>query len=84
MERVADNECQDNTSPNLLYTNKGSDKMIKFSNCVYVFVFFAIISFLAFFPVNPEKPIQRERDKAELTSPSSSIPQKAGSATANK
>ena len=56
--------------------------MIKFSNCVYVFVFFAFISFLAFFPVNPEKSIQRERDKAELTSPSSSIPQR--SITANK
>jgi hypothetical protein len=58
--------------------------MIKFSNCVYVFVFFAFISILAFFPVNPEKSIQRERDKAELTSPASSIPQKAGTAIANK
>jgi hypothetical protein len=55
--------------------------MIKFSNCVYVFVFFAVISFLAFFPAAPEKPIQPERDKAEFTSP---IPQKAGSATDNK
>jgi hypothetical protein len=58
--------------------------MVKFSNCVYVFVFFAFISFLAFFPINSEKSIQRERDKAELTSPPSSIPQKAGSVTANQ
>lgn len=55
--------------------------MVKFSNCVYVFIFFAVISFLAFFPAAPEKPIQPEKDKAELTSP---IPQKAESIANNK
>lgn len=55
--------------------------MIKFSNCVYVFVFFALISFLAFFPAAPEKTMQPEKDKAEITSP---IPQKAASTTDKK
>jgi hypothetical protein len=55
--------------------------MVKFSNCVYVFVFFAVISFLAFFPAAPEKPIQPEKEKAEHTSP---IPQKAASTTDKK
>jgi hypothetical protein len=55
--------------------------MIKFSNCVYVFVFFAFISFLAFFPAAPEKHIHPEKDKAEPTSP---IPQKADIALHNK
>jgi hypothetical protein len=55
--------------------------MIKFSNCVYVFVFFAFISFLAFFPAAPEKPIQPEKGKTEHTSP---IPQKAEIVLNNK
>jgi hypothetical protein len=55
--------------------------MIKFSNCVYVFVFFSFISFLAFFPAAPEKPIQPNKEKAEITSP---IPQKVGNAPDNK
>jgi hypothetical protein len=58
--------------------------MVKFSNCVYVFVFFALISFLAFFPLPTEKPVNREGGEQELMSPSSSIPQKVDSALANK
>ena len=54
--------------------------MVKFSNCVYVFVFFALISFLAFFPLPTEKQAPREGIEKELASPASSIPQKVDSA----
>jgi len=53
--------------------------MVKFSNCVYVFVFFALISFLAFFPLPTEKQAHREGNAKEFVSPSSSIPQKVNS-----
>ena len=56
--------------------------MVKFSNCVYVFVFFALISFLAFFPLPTEKQAHREGNEKELVS-SSSIPQKVDSAVNN-
>jgi hypothetical protein len=58
--------------------------MVKFSNCVYVFVFFALISFLAFFPLPTEKQAPRKGNKKELVSPSSSIPQKVNSAVDTK
>ena len=51
--------------------------MVKFKNCVFVVVFFALISFLAFFPAG-SKPGHAEkaasRDSATALSP---IPQKA-------
>ena len=53
--------------------------MVKFSNCVYVFVFFALISFLAFFPLPTEKQAHRDGIEKELVSPASSIPQKVDS-----
>jgi len=58
--------------------------MVKFSNCVYVFVFFALISFLAFFPLPTEKQAHREGNEEELVSPLSPIPQKVDSAADNK
>ena len=58
--------------------------MVKFSNCVYVFVFFALISFLAFFPLPTEKQAHPEGNEKEFVSPSSSIPQKVDSALENK
>jgi len=57
--------------------------MVKFSNCVYVFVFFSLISFLAFFPLSAEKEAHHEGNKKELVSPASSIPQKVDSAVKN-
>jgi len=57
--------------------------MVKFSNCVYVFVFFALISFLAFFPLPTEKQGPLEGIEKELVSPASSIPQKVDSAVNN-
>jgi len=51
--------------------------MVKFKNCVFVVVFFALISFLAFFPAG-SKPGHAEktisRDSVSAPSP---IPQKA-------
>ena len=57
--------------------------MVKFSNCVYVLVFFALISFLAFFPLPTEKQAHREGNEKALVSPSSSIPQKVDRAVNN-
>jgi hypothetical protein len=55
--------------------------MVKFKNCVLVVVFFALISFLAFFPAG-SKPGHAEkavsRDSATALSP---IPQKAEGGT---
>jgi hypothetical protein len=58
--------------------------MVKFSNCVYVFVFFALISFLAFVPLQTKKQAHREGNEKEFVSPSSSIPQKVDSAVDSK
>ena len=51
--------------------------MVKFKNCVLVVVFFALISFLAFFPAGSKKGHAEKaisRDSATAPSP---IPQKA-------
>jgi len=58
--------------------------LIKLSNCIYVFVFFALISFLAFFPANTRKQSAGETLSPQAFSASTPIPQKADRASMQK
>jgi len=51
--------------------------MIKFSNCIYVFVFFALISFLAFSPATTRKQAAGETLSSKAVLALTPIPQKA-------
>jgi hypothetical protein len=53
--------------------------MVKFRNCVYVVVFFALISFLAFFPADRGKHISDATVSADEPATPSPIPQKTES-----
>jgi len=51
--------------------------MIKFRNCIFVFVLFALVSSLAFFSPNSGSKAQRKENSIENAPASSPIPQKA-------
>lgn len=51
--------------------------MVKFKNCVFVVVFFALISFLAFFPAGSKPGHAEKTVSTDSVSAPSPIPQKA-------
>jgi hypothetical protein len=58
--------------------------MVKFRNCVFIVVFFAMISFLAFFPADSKKDPAGKTISTDSVSTPSPIPQKAEGGPAHK
>jgi hypothetical protein len=58
--------------------------MVKFRNCVFVVAFFALISFLAFFPAGSKPQPAGQNSSTDSVSAPTPIPQKADSVTVHK
>ena len=58
--------------------------MVKFRNCVFVVAFFALISFLAFFPTGSKTQPAGLNSSTDSVSAPTPIPQKADSGSGHK
>jgi hypothetical protein len=58
--------------------------MVKFRNCVFVVAFFALISFLAFFPAGSKTRPAGQNSSTDSVSAPTPIPQKAESGPEHK
>lgn len=58
--------------------------MVKFRNCVFIVVFFALISFLAFFPADSKEDSAGKTISTDSVATPSPIPQKTESGASHK